>query len=204
MNLVFDFGGVLFRWQPHEFIARLLPERAPNEAAAQAMVLEFFESFGGDWGEFDRGTIEAAPLAERIAARTGLSVVQARSVIDAVPEELQPVPATVDLLHRLQRAGRPLYFLSNMPEPYARHLEARHEFLAWFRSGLFSSRVQLIKPEPAIFALAAETFGIDPAQTLFIDDVAHNVDAARAAGWQALHFHNPQQCEEALARRGLL
>ena len=204
MNLVFDFGGVLFRWQPHEFIARLLPERAPNEAAAHATVLEFFEGFGGDWGEFDRGTIDAGPLAERIAARTGLSLAQTRSVIDAVPEELRPVPGTVDLLRRLHQAGWPLYYLSNMPEPYARHLEATHDFVAWFRSGLFSSRVRLIKPEPAIFTLAASSFGVEPGQTLFIDDVAHNVDAARAAGWQALRFHNPQQCEEELVRRGLL
>ena len=142
MNLVFDFGGVLFRWQPHEFIARLLPERAPDEVAAHAMVAEFFEGYGGDWGEFDRGTIEAGPLAERIARRTGLRVAQARRVIDAVPGELQAVPGTVDLLRRLHLAERPLFFLSNMPEPYARHLEKTHEFLGWFRSGLFSSLCQ--------------------------------------------------------------
>ncbi len=91
-----------------------------------------------------------------------------------------------------------------MPAPYADHLEATHGFIGLFRAGVFSARVGMIKPEAAIFAHAAEAFGIDPVDTLFIDDVRHNADAARAAGWQALHFENAAQCEAELAQRGLL
>ena len=204
MNVVFDFAGVLFHWQPHEVIARLLPQRAATPAAAQALVAEFFEGFGGDWGEFDRGTVEADVLAERIARRTGLSLAEAASVIKAVPAELTPLPATVALLRRLYARGHALYFLSNMPQPYALHLESAHDFLGLFRSGVFSARVQLIKPEAAIFAHAVEAFGIAPAETVFIDDVLPNVEAARAAGWQAIHFSDAEQCEARLAELGLL
>jgi putative hydrolase of the HAD superfamily len=204
LNIVFDFGGVLFDWRPHEFMARLLPARAPTAAAAHALVGEFFEGYGGDWGEFDRGTIEAGPLAERIARRTGLTLAEVHAVVDAVPQELQPVTDMVALLPRLQAQGHALYFLSNMPAPYADHLEARHAFLGLFRAGVFSARVQLVKPEPAIFAHAQQVFGIRPADTLFIDDVAHNADAARRAGWQAVHFNDPAQCERELVARGLL
>ena len=31
MNVVFDFGGVLFRWQPQEFMQRLLPRLANGD-----------------------------------------------------------------------------------------------------------------------------------------------------------------------------
>jgi hypothetical protein len=34
--------------------------------------------------------------------------------------------------------------------------------------------------------------------------VLHNVEAARDAGWQAVHFRNPAQCAQALAGMGLL
>jgi putative hydrolase of the HAD superfamily len=204
MNVVFDLGGVLFHWQPHEIVARVLPEHAPTRQAADRWVIDIFQGYGGDWGEFDRGTLAPAALAERIACRTGLGVAQARAVIDAVPGALVPMAATVSLLEPLRRRGSALFFLSNMPEPYARHLEATHDFLGLFRRGVFSARVQLIKPEPAIFAHAAEHFGVDPAQTLFIDDLASNIEAARAAGWQGLHFHSPRQCEAELVRRGLL
>jgi putative hydrolase of the HAD superfamily len=204
MNIVFDFAGVLFHWQPHEFIARLLPQHAPTEAAARALVIEFFEGFGGGWAEFDRGTIESAPLAEIIAKRTGLGVDEARKVIDAIPHELQPIEATVALLHRLHERGHALYFLSNMPAPYADHLEAAHDFIGLFRAGVFSARARLIKPEPEIFAHALEEFGIHAADTLFIDDLLPNVDAARLAGWQAMQFQSPAQCAADLTRMGLI
>ncbi len=202
-NVVFDFGGVLFRWQPRELLARLMPERTRGADEAQALFDAIFEGYGGDWGEFDRGTVEPGPLAERIARRTGLTLAEVHAVIDAVPNELQPIPGTVELLHRLHEAGLPLYYLSNMPEPYALHLERTHHFIGLFRAGVFSSRVRLIKPEAAIFEHTARALGLVPAQTLFIDDVAHNVEAARAAGWQALQFVDAAQCAQALRRAGL-
>ena len=204
MNIVFDFGGVLLHWQPHEFMPRLLPDHAATADAAAALVANFFQGFGGDWGDFDRGTVEPAPLAARIAARTGLSVADATLVIDAIPQELQPITATVSLLSRLRDRGHALFFLSNMPEPYAAHLEATHGFFGHFKGGVFSARIGLIKPEPAIYAHAVDVFGIEPAETVFIDDIEKNVVAAQAAGWQAFRFENPAQCEQELQRRGLL
>lgn len=204
MNVVFDFGGVLFDWKPHEFLTRLLPELTPTPEAAQALAAAFFEGYGGDWAAFDRGTTEPEALAQTIARRTGLAVHDTRKVIAGVPHELQPVAGTVALLHRLHAAGHPLYYLSNMPEPYAQHLQANHDFLGLFRGGVFSARVKLIKPEPAIYAHALAVFGIAAEHTLFIDDVAHNTEAARAAGWQALHFQDPAQCERELVGHGLL
>lgn len=204
MNVVFDFGGVLFRWRPRDLLARLLPQHVPDEVAAERLFERFFENYRGDWGDFDRGTVEPGPLAERIARRTGLTVDETRRVIDGVPAELQPVQGTVELLHTLHAQGRPLYYLSNMPEPYARHLEATHHFLGLFRDGVFSARLQLCKPEPEIFAHAAQQFGVVPARTVFIDDMPENVEAARAAGWQAIRFVDPAQCAAELRAAGAL
>lgn len=204
MNVVFDFAGVLFHWQPPELLSRLLPHRTPDAAAARRLVDDIFQGYAGDWGEFDRGTVEPGPLAERIARRTGLPVDETRRVIDGVPAELTPIAGTVALLRELHAAGRPLYFLSNMPEPYAQHLEATHDFLALFRDGVFSARARLCKPEPEIFAFCERRFGLDPARTIFIDDMAGNVEAARAAGWRALQFVDPAQCTTALRAAGAL
>lgn len=204
MNVVFDFGGVLFDWQPHEFLSKLLPERAPTPEAAHTLAADFFQAWGGDWAAFDRGSIEPGALAQQIASRTGLAVHDALKVIEGVPHELQPVAGSVALLRRLHAAGHALYFLSNMPEPYAQHLELNHTFLGLFRDGVFSARVRLIKPEPEIYEHLVRRFGIDPADTLFIDDVALNAEAARAAGWQAVQFENVAQCERELVGRGLL
>jgi putative hydrolase of the HAD superfamily len=204
MKIVFDFGGVMLRWQPLEFLPRLLPRRATTPETTLGWARAIFQGFGGDWGEFDRGVIEADALAQRIAARTGLSVQEARHLIEAIPAELEPLPDSVALLRRLHEAGRELYFLSNMPEPYARHIEATHDFLAMFRRGIYSARVRMIKPDPAIFEHARALFGAEAAPLVFIDDVAKNIEAARASGWQAIHFVNAGQCEAELRSLGLI
>lgn len=203
MKLVFDFGGVLFRWQPHEFMPRLLPHIASSEAATSALLSDFFQGYGGEWADFDRGTANEAQVAQRIARRTGMALIDVRKVIDAVPSELRLLPHAEPLLARLRAAGHGLFYLSNMPAAYAARLEQAHPLSQWFDSGVFSSRVGLVKPEPAIFHEAAKRFDAAPAELLFIDDFAHNVKAARMLGWDAIHFLSAEQCEAELAERGL-
>jgi putative hydrolase of the HAD superfamily len=200
MNLVFDLGGVVFRWRPDEFLPRLAPDRAATPAAASAFATDFFQGFRGDWGEFDRGRIEAGALAGRIGARIGMDVAEARRLIDAIAKELVPIPETLALMQRLRGEGHRLFFLSNMPKSYAQHLESTHDVFGFFESGLFSARIGLIKPEPGLFARAAATFDVPASQLLLLDDVQANVDAARACGWRALRFDGAAACEPELRR----
>ncbi len=203
-HLVFDFGGVLFQWQPPRLLQRELPHVATDLARAQALAADFFQSYTGDWAEFDRGTVTVPELVARIARRTGLLEADVQRVVDGVPRELQPIPETVDLLGRLRDAGRGLHFLSNMPLPYARHLEDSHDFVGWFASGVFSGRERMIKPEADIFEFAARRFGQPPSQLVFLDDHLPNVQAARALGWHALHFSTAAQAELELRANGWL
>ena len=202
MHYVFDFGRVLFDWQPEALLQRVLPRRAGDAASAAHWVAQVFQSYGGDWGEFDRGTVEPGALVRRISQRTGLAAAEVQAVVDAVPASLAPIPASVALMQGLQRPGRPMFYLSNMPAPYADHLEREHAFVRGFSDGVFSARVQLIKPEPAIFELCAQRFGVAPGELVFFDDHPANVAAARAAGWQALLFTDAAQAEADLRRQG--
>lgn len=204
MKLVFDFGGVLFDWRPPELMKRELPHRATDAASAAHWAEAVFQGYGGDWGEFDRGTVEVPALVRRIAQRTGLLEREVQAIVDGVPHELQPIAQTVALLERLRAGGTPLYFLSNMPAPYAEHLESEHDFIGWFIDGVFSARVQAVKPERAIFDLTAQRFGVPPAEMLFFDDLLPNVQAARAAGWQAEQFTDAAAAAATLRQRGLL
>jgi len=197
---VFDFGRVVFRWRPEVLLSTVLPHRATDAASAAHWAGQVFQAYGGDWGDFDRGVVEPPELARRIAARTGLDPSEAAAIIAAGPAELQPLADTVDWLRRLHAQGRPLHFLSNMPEPFAAHFERTHDVMALFESGVFSARVRLLKPEPAIYGHAAKVFGRAPSDLLFLDDHLPNVVAAREAGWQAVHFVDAAQAEaEALA-----
>ena len=201
-KIVFDFGAVLFAWQPRALLRRELPHRVSDEAQAAHWELQIFENYGGDWGEFDRGTVSVPELVQRISSRTGLEPAEVQTVVDAVPHALQPDPGTLALMHELGDAGHELYFLSNMPAPYASHLEASHDFIKRFRSGVFSCRVQHNKPEPAIYHLAEERFGAQAEELVLLDDNASNVQTARALGWNALRFANAAQAGAEMRQAG--
>ena len=203
-HVIFDFGGVVFRWNPLRLLARVLPARANTPAAAEHWKGLFFQNYTGDWGAFDSGLITMAETRQRIAARTGLAESEVQAVLDAVPDELAPQPETVALMRRLRAAGHRLYYLSNMPAPYAQHLLRAHDFMAWFDDGVFSSTVKMGKPEPAIYKLALRQFDITAGETVFIDDHAPNVDAARALGITAFVFTDAELLARDLTARKLL
>lgn len=205
-TLVFDIGGVVVRWQPCQLMREVLPDLAHDDASAQAVAANVFQSAGpgSDWAEFDLGCIEPDALAERIAARTGYPVQDLRSLIAAIPEHIQPIPSSLALLESVRAAGHRLVLLSNMPVPYADHLEAQHACFAWFEARVFSGRVGLMKPERAMFEHARDALALDLDHALFIDDHAANVDAARGSGWHAIRFENAAQCEGELRQRGWL
>ncbi|MFM7704343.1 MAG: HAD family hydrolase [Rubrivivax sp.] len=204
--VVFDFGAVLFHWQPLTLLRETVPELAPDETAARTLAASIFQSFtpDSDWAKFDLGQLDEATLAQRIAGRIGAQAQQVRRVIDAIPQHLQPQVEVVEVLQALRAADHRLYFLSNMPVPYAAHLERVNPFLADFNDGIFSGRVGLMKPHAPIYELAEQRFELDPPRTVFIDDHAGNVEAARARGWQAVHFTGATGCREALRETGWL
>jgi putative hydrolase of the HAD superfamily len=199
-DVVFDFGGVVFNWQPLRLLQETLPDVVLDDTQARVLAGHIFQSFSltSDWALFDLGQIEPEPLAERISKRCGLQASDVLKVIHAIPDHLVPIAGTVALLQRLKAQGHRLFFLSNMPTTYALELERRNDLTAWFDGGIFSSRVQLIKPRPEIFQEAVRRFALVPANTVFVDDLAHNIDAATALGWWGVQFHHPQQCGDAL------
>lgn len=202
-HLIFDFGAVVFRWRPVQFLRQTLPDRVPDDAAAEALARDFFQGYGGDWVQFDAGLIEVPELVQRIAARTGLAAAEVQRVVDGVPHELAPMAETVELLHRLKHAGHRLYYLSNMPAPYADHLEAAHDFLGCFDDGVFSARVKLAKPDAAIFEHALERFQVSAVDCIFIDDHPANVETARRLGLRAVLFEQTAQAAAELRAMGI-
>lgn len=195
MNVVFDLGAVLVAWEPARLLQAHFPDRVPTAEAARALAKAFFHH--EDWLAFDCGVRSVDEVVARSAARLGLPQPQVHDMIAPLGERLDPIAESVELLEKLRArrdAGEDLrlFYLSNMPAPYARALERRLPFFAWFDGGVFSSDVKLIKPSSEIYQLLAWRHAFEPAQTLFIDDTAANVEAARALGWRAIHCTAPR------------
>lgn len=204
-EVVFDLGGVVFQWKPLQLLQELFPGQVTSEAAAREWAGQIFQTFHpeADWALFDLGRIEPEPLAKRIAARTGLAESDLLHLMNGIPPHLQPIPGTVDLIHALKAQGHRLYFLSNMPAGYADHLVKVNPFFSQFEDGIFSAHVQQIKPLPDIFATAQARWPLR-GQPVFIDDVQHNIDAAKQHGWQGIRFETPEQVRADLVAQGYL
>lgn len=196
MNIVFDFGAVLFDWQPAQLLSHHFPDLVTTPEQAQQLARDVFHH--PDWQGFDRGTVALDDVIARTASRLLLAHDDLHQVLAPIGERLAPIACNIELLaglceRRDRQGGLKLYYLSNMPAPFARALERRHEFLSWFDGGIFSGDVKLAKPDPAIFNLLASRYQLEAAKTLFIDDSLANVQAAHALCWQTIHCEAPER-----------
>ena len=204
-DVIFDLGGVVFRWQPLLLLQQLFADRVPDEKTAQHWAEQIFQGFlpGSDWAEFDLGHIEPEPLAQRIAQRTQFDVRDIGHLISSIPPHLIPIEGTVRLIEKLKQAGHRIYFLSNMPRPYAEHLTKTNAFFEHFVDGIFSAHVHEIKPKSSIFEIAQNRWALNN-DVVFIDDVQKNIEAAVDFGWQGIQFSEPTQLHEELRKRQYL
>lgn len=208
MNVVFDLGAVLLSWQPARLLQQHLPALATDAHAAAVLARQVFGH--PTWHAFDRGTVTPSEVVALMAQQLGIPPVALAPLLQDIGAALTPMPDSVAVLrelHQRQIAGggvRGLYYLSNMPQLYARQLHQQYDFFACFDGGVFSSDVRLIKPEAAIYTLLQQRYALAPDRTLFIDDMADNVLAAQALGWRALQFESSVQLRAALVELGLL
>ena len=198
MDLIFDIGGVLVHWNPAAILAGAFADPVSREIA-RTQVIEH-----PDWLALDRGTLTQPQAIDRAARRTGLPALQIQRLFDHALETLTPIEATARLLPRLLARGHRLYCLSNMPQVFLDHLERTCTFWDAFHGRIFSCQVKHLKPEPAIYQTLLDTYALDAANALFIDDLQVNLRAAAGFGIRTLHFENPAQCEAALQQLGLL
>lgn len=191
-NIVFDLGGVLFARDKH----KCSPE-----------FIDFFRFIRTDpmpdfWVEYDRGTLTLDQVIDALCALHGCTPEVARAYLREAIDRQEPVRATERLVGELKRAGYRLYVLSNMSREFIDFLR-RADVYALFDGEVVSCEEGTVKPEPRIYRILLDRYGLDPAQTLFIDDRAANIAAAREAGIDGFLFdsHDPEASCEALRQR---
>jgi len=194
--VVFDLGGVLLDWDPRYLYRRLLPD----EPAVEWFLSEICTP---EWNrEQDRGRPWAEAVAE-LSARFPEHAALIAAYHERWDETLAgAITPSVEVLARLRERGVRCYALTNFSVEMLQRTRARFDFLDWFDGMVVSGEVGLVKPDPRIFRLAVERFGLDPTATVYIDDQPANVAAARELGMVAIHFTEPERMRAAL--RGLL
>jgi 2-haloacid dehalogenase len=197
-HIVFDIGKVLIHYDPNIPFSRLIPDEAERKW--------FFANVcTHEWNiEQDRGRTWEEAEAEAIAAHPGHAenIRNFRRHWNAmVPHAYED---SVALMDRLIDTGHDVTMLTNFAADTFAEARKMYPFLDRSRGVTVSGEVRLIKPDREIYELHAGNFDLDPATTLFIDDSVANVEGARAAGWQAIHFTGAEALRRELERLGLL
>jgi putative hydrolase of the HAD superfamily len=102
-------------------------------------------------------------------------------------------PMVAWLRHAKDEHGLRLALLTNNVREWEPRWRAMLPVEELFDVVVDSSRVGLRKPDPRIYELTLERLGLPAEACLFIDDIEHNIDAARALGLQAVWFRDTEQ-----------
>lgn len=195
-TVVFDFGQVLVGWDPRRVWAdSLTPEQAEAllEEVDFAVVNQQLDA-GARW----------ADLRQEVEARLGERVVHLDTYLREYHRSLTgPIPGMSDLVEDVRRAGVRTVGLTNWAAETFHHAPAAAPVIGTITQVLVSGREGLAKPDPAIFALTTDRFGLEPERTAFLDDSAANVAAAHDAGWQAHVFTGAEDARSWLTGLGI-
>ncbi|MFY1636065.1 HAD-IA family hydrolase [Solwaraspora sp. WMMB335] len=179
--LVFDYGQVISLPQPSAAVA------AMAETAGLPLA-EFTRRYWRHRDEYDGGCspqrywsqVVGRPLAAEAPLVTDLDRLDVASWSHLNSQ-------TLDLLDAFTAAGHRLALLSNAPASLATAIEAA-AWAAGFEHLLFSCRLALAKPDPAVYRALLRRLGAQPSQVTFVDDRVENVRAAARSGITALHY----------------
>ena len=154
------------------------------------------------WEEYDRGTSTLEEVTATISGMTGRPVETCAAVLRLAVDLQEPVKPTERLVGDLKAAGYRLYVLSNMSREFIDFLR-RFPVYGLFDGEVVSCEEGTVKPEPRIYEILLERYGLDPAETLFIDDRAANIAAAEGLGIAGYLFdhRNPAAACDELRRR---
>ncbi len=194
LTLVFDVGLVLVGADYQPFLGFMRAHGADAhdmEALCRAVDLDAHE----------RGEIGAAAFLDRLAELTEREPEPA-ALLAAWNGMYHAVQPMLDLARAASEEHR-VHLLSNMGEIHWAHLERAFAIPSLGHGAIASYTVGVLKPEPGIYAAAEARFGLEPARTVFIDDRAVNVRAARERGWLSIEHRSPAETRASLAELGV-
>ncbi len=197
-TVVFDVGKVLFEWDLRHLFAKLVANRDELEFLVTHVVTP-------EWHfQHDAGRALDDMVAERIAEfpeyATLIAAYTAR-FNETIPG---PVTGSLELVQELAESGVPLFAITNFGSEFWDMFRPTQPVFDRFQDIIVSGVEKLVKPDPAIYALALQRFGLKPGEAIFIDDNHDNVVSARNNGFAAHHFTDAASLRAELVALNLL
>ena len=197
--VIFDVGNVLFPWNPRSLYGRLIEDdRALDAFLANVLTNEWHVQHdqGRPFAETSAELIARFPEHEALIAAWGPRFNE--TIGDAIP-------GMREIVADLDSAGVPLFAITNFSGEFWRAWAPQHhDIFGRFQDIVVSGDEKMIKPNPAIYRLALDRFGLEPGDAVFVDDNPANVTAAGALGIHGVLFTCAEGLRDTLVRFGLL
>jgi 2-haloacid dehalogenase len=194
---VFDLGGVFVEWDPMLLFRKLF--KTEEEA-------QWFQDniCTKDWNlEFDAGDIYAEGVAKLIS-RYPRYWREIQAYDTRWKETLGPfIEGTIDIHDELIAADLPTFAITNFSWEKWISCLGTWPFLEKFDGVIVSGLERLVKPDPRLYRVFCERYGLAPESCVFIDDSEPNIVAARKFGMNAIHFTSPERLRADLIALGL-
>jgi len=189
---------VLYGWDIAALYTRLIPDRAHRDWFLTHVVTPEWH-FQHDRG---RSVLETVPeLQAKYPAQADLIAAYVPFWLETITG---PVPGMHEIVAELDAAGVPLFAITNFSAELWDMFRPTAPIFDRFRAIVVSGAEQLWKPEPEIYRLALERFGLAPGEGLFVDDRIENVRGGAAQGFPGHHFTGAARLRERLVAEGLL
>lgn len=194
-NYFFDLGGVLMDLDVNrtlQAMVALMPHRGMKDDISSFSANDLFgvgeNTLMADYQDGTIGT-DAFFAALQPMCRPDVKRQQMLEAWDAML--LGIPPQRLETLRRLRQQGKQVFILSNINEEHLRWTREHFEQIGLLIGedvceAFFSNEMGMSKPDPKIYAEAIRRANVDPAETLYIDDMQVNVDAGAKWGLQTL------------------
>ena len=196
-NIVFDVGNVLMGFEWPEYLDSFGFPTEKREKIADAT----FRSSG--WNERDRGSRTEEEYVQEFISMAPEYEEDIREVMRRSPECIRLYPYSESWVRYLSEQGYRIFILSN----YSRYMLDRNRkdmvFLKYADGAVFSCEEKLIKPEDAIYKLLLDRYGLQPGETVFLDDNPVNIEAASRNGIRGIVFRDFREAASELERLGV-
>ncbi|KZN61931.1 hypothetical protein N473_20530 [Pseudoalteromonas luteoviolacea CPMOR-1] len=196
-NVVFDIGNVIVRWSPQEIINLTFPELDSYEQLAQSV-------FGSEiWLDINKGIITEHETQCRYQQELGFSTQDTERLFYYIKQTQILLYQSTKLIQRVKQAGYGVYALTDNVHETVEFLKTTYDFWDLFDGAIVSAELGTLKPQPEIYHALMARYGLIAQETVFLDDMPHNVAGAKAVGMAAIQFESAQQGEIALKSLGL-
>ena len=183
-NIIFDLGNVLISFKPEEF---LKSGKYPEEFTERALNDVFHSK---EWLQLDNGDISLSDAIRSISLKSSLNSEEITGIFNLRTRIMFSLDHNVKILPELKKRGFSLYYLSNFPSDIFPDIKNANSFFEYFDGGIISADVRFSKPQKRIYEILIEKYSLLPEESVFIDDIKINVEAALLTGMHGIHLPN--------------